>query len=143
MNGTDPGLPDGPAPDGPAPGGRRMHPAAVTALCTIAALFALLTGLVIVAMARVSYYLPPPSEGADPVLQQGWNEITLVWVLGALAGLGLAVAGIVIGVRGLVRGPDDPARAVPARVLALPMIGMLLTLLAAVGALVLVPGGVY
>lgn len=116
---------------------RPAHPMAVVVSCAIGLLTAVLVGLLIVAMARVSYYLPPPTEGADPVLEQAWNMNTLVWVLGPLGAAVLTGVGLGVGLRGLACGSD-----VPGRLIVVPFIGMLLTLLGAAGAFVL-PSGMY
>lgn len=111
----------------------------MAALSVVALLMSLLVGMLIVSMARVHYYLPPPAEGADPVLQQDWNTYTLLWSLGPLVGALLAVAGLVIGIRGAIRGED-----VPARGLWLALAALLMNLVAVLGAFVIdIPTGTY
>lgn len=116
---------------------RPAHPMAVVVTSGIGLLAAVLVGLLIVSMARVSYYLPPPTEGTDPVLEQAWNLYTLVWALGPLAAAVLTGVGLGVGLRGLARGSD-----VPGRLIVVPFIGMLLTMLGAAGAFG-IPAGVY
>lgn len=72
-------------------------------LGVLAIVWAVVTGNLVVDAAHITYFLPPPAEGEDPI-RRVYVYRTVFWVLLVSVGAGvLGLIGVVVGIWGLFR----------------------------------------